>query len=259
MDLKEFYFQNVAETEYHHRFRKTIEDVNFVYNIFSGPEEVNDYEFYVYDVEEAITKFRELCQPEVNFDKEKTCWFYLITYYLYKNGYEIKEFPRIIARPPADPSEFTYNDIRNRLIAQGEDDRGTVRYATRRAFVANLTFEQKTNHIQIDEAIDQKFIEISNRNASFNNMSTDEQLAEIANLIEHMLKQNGKFVSLDYGSVCFSYIDEADITSYRKKMHCFRHSTAEAIAERKTYSNEQKCFLVDYGLTIVKVIHSLQQ
>ena len=90
-------------------------------------------------------------------------------------------------------------------------------------------------------------------------MSIDEQLAEIANLIEHMLKRNGKFVSLEYSSVCLNYLDEADITSYRKKMHCFRHSTAEAIAERKTYSDKQKSFFVDYGLTIVKVIHSLQQ
>ena len=259
MDLKEFYFQNVTETEYHHRFCKSIEDVNFVYNVFTGAEEVEDYEFYVYDAEEAITKFRELCQPEVTFDKEKKCWFYLITYYLFKNGYEIKEFPRLLARPPVEPADFTYTDIRKRLIAQGDDDNGTVRYATRRTFVASLRFEQKTSHVQIDDAIDQKFIEISNRNASFNNMSIDEQLAEIANLIEHMLKQNGKFVSLDYSSVCFNYLDETDITRYRKKMHCFRHSTAEAIAERKQYSDEQKSFFVDYGLTIVKVIHYLQQ
>ena len=76
MDLKDFYFQNVTETEYHYRFRKSIEDVNHVYDI-TGDEEVEDYEFYVYDAEEAITKFRELCQPEVTFDKEKKCWFYL--------------------------------------------------------------------------------------------------------------------------------------------------------------------------------------
>ena len=57
-------------------------------------------------------------------------------------GYEIKEFPRILARPPVDPTDFTYRDIRNRIIALGGDDNGTVRYATRRTFVADLTFEQ---------------------------------------------------------------------------------------------------------------------
>lgn len=257
MDLKEFYFQNITDAEYHSRFRKSIENVNMVYNIFTGAEEVEDYEFIIYDAEEAITKYRELCQPDVNFDNEKQCWFYLISYYLYKMGFVIKEFPRILARPPVNPSDFTYTEIRNRIIAQGGDDNGTVRYAARRTFIASLTFEQNTSHIEVDESIDQKFIEISNRQASFNSMSTDEKLAEIANLIENMLKKNGKFITPDYQAVCFEYISNDIVTSYRKKMHCFRHSTAEAIAERKSYTEEQKNFFVDYGLTIVKAIYSL--
>jgi len=258
MDLKDFYFQNIKESEYHYRFFEFIKNVNSVYNVFSGYEEVNDYQFEVYDVEEAIIKFKELCQPEMSFtDKEQKCWFYLVTYYLFKMGYEIKEFPRVLARPPVDPSEFTYGEIRNRIIAQGDHDNGTVRYATRRVFVANLTFEIKSSHIEVDEAIDQKFIEISNRQASFNNMSTDEKLAEIANLIENLLKRNGKFVKPDYPKICFNYISDDIVTSYRKKMHCFRHATNEAIAERKTYTEEQKNFFVDYGLTIVKAIHTL--
>ena len=91
MDLKEFYFQNIQEEEYHHRFYDSIKNVNKIYNVFEGYKEVNDYEFEVYDEEEAITKFRELCQPEVSFSgSENKCWFYLITYYLYKMGLEIK-------------------------------------------------------------------------------------------------------------------------------------------------------------------------
>ncbi|MGL4548378.1 hypothetical protein [Eubacterium aggregans] len=229
-----------------------------IHNIFSGDEEVDDYEFELYDAEEAITKFRELCQPEVSFsDSEKKCWFYLTTYYLYKIGYEIKEFPRVLARPHVEPSDFTYGGIRNRIIAEGDDDNGTVRYVVRRKFVASLNFELKSSHIDIDNLIDQKFIEISNRQASFNKMSTDEKLAEIANLIENLLKKNGKFITLDYPKICFDYISNEIVTRYRKKMHCFRHATDEAIEKRNSYSEEQKNFFVDYGLTIVKVIHSL--
>nr|WP_296167974.1 hypothetical protein [uncultured Ruminococcus sp.] len=258
MDIKEFYFQNIQELEYHYRFYDSIKNVNRVYNIFDGYTEIYDYTFEVFDVEEAITKFRELCQPEMNFENsENKCWFYLITYYLYKMGYEIKEFPRVLARPPVDPSNFTYGDIRNRIISQGEDVNGTVRYATRRAFVAGLTFELKSNHIGIDNLIDQKFIGISNRQASFNNMSTDEKLSEIANLIENMLKKNGHFIKLDYSSICFDYISDETVTSYRKKMQCFRHASSEAIVERSSYSEEQKNFFVDFGLTIIKVIHKL--
>lgn len=258
MDIKEFYFQNIQELEYHYRFYDSIKNVNRVYNIFDGYTEIDDYTFEVFDVDEAITKFRELCQPEMNFENsENKCWFYLITYYLYKMGYEIKEFPRVLARPPVDPSNFTYGDIRNRLISQGEDVNGTVRFATRRAFVAGLTFELKSNHIGIDNSIDQKFIEISNRQASFNNMSTDEKLSEIANLIENMLKKNGHFIKPDYSSICFDYISDETVTSYRKKMQCFRHASSEAIVERSSYSEEQKNFFVDFGLTIIKVVYNL--
>lgn len=258
MDLKEFYFQNIQETEYHYRFHDSIKNANKIYNIFSGYEEVNDYEFQVYDEEGAITKFRELCQPEVDFSgSEKKCWFYLVTYYLYKMGYEIKEFPRVLAKPPVNPSDFTYEEIRNRIIAQGNDDNGNVRFAVRRKFISSFTFKQKSDHIAIDNLINQKFIEISNRQASFNNMSTDEKLAEIANLIENLLKKNGKFITPEYSKICFDYISNDIVTSYRKKMHCFRHATDEAIAERNSYSEDQKNFFVDFGLTIVKVIHSL--
>lgn len=86
MDLREFYFQNIQESEYHHRFCDTIKDVNKIYNVFDEYQEVDDYEFEIYDEEEAITKFKELCQPEKSFsDSESKCWFYLITYYLYNS------------------------------------------------------------------------------------------------------------------------------------------------------------------------------
>jgi len=258
MDLKAFYFNNITDTEYHHRFYESIKNVNQIFNIFEGLQEVDDYEFEVYDVEEAITKFRELCQPEIShFDNEQQCWFYLISYYLYKMGYEIKEFPRLLARPPVDPSDFTYGQIRNKIIADGNDDGGTVRYATRRVYVANLTFEQKADHIELEDAIEQKFIEISNRNASFDNMSKDEKLAEIANLIENLLKKNGKFTNPDFPSICFDYVSSDIVMRYRKQMQCFRHSSDESVTERNSFSEAQKNFLIDFGLTIVKAVHEL--
>ena len=258
MDIKDFYFKNVDESEYHYRFYDSIKNVNQIYNVFDGYQEVYDYQFEVYDEEEAIAKFRELCQPEINyFDNEKKCWFYLITYYLYKLGYEIKEFPRALARPPIEPDEFTYKEIRNHIILKGEDDNGKVRYASRRILISSLHFEIKSNHIEIKDSINQKFVEISNRHAAFSNMSIDEKLAEIANLIENLLKRNEKFVKLNYSKICMEFVTDEMIKDYRNKMQCFRHATENALKEREDYSKEQKEFLVDYGLTIVKAIYSL--
>ena len=111
--------------------------------------------------------------------------------------------------------------------------------------------------IKIENNIDKMFMEISTRNARFENMTIDEKIKEIANLIENMLKQDGKFITPEYEKVCCGFIDDTIVKNYRKQMQCFRHCTDEAIAERKTYSEEQKTFLVDYGLTIVKAIHEL--
>ena len=88
-------------------------------------------------------------------------------------------------------------------------------------------------------------------------MSTDEKLAEIANLIENLLKKDGKFLSIDYSLVCFDYINEANVKDYRNKLHCFRHSSDESIKERTHFSNEQKSFLIDYGLAIIKAINDV--
>lgn len=109
------------------------------FNFFSGSEETNDYEFEVLDTEETISKFKELCQHELTFsNNENKCWFYLVSYYLFKNGYEIKEFPKVLARTPINPNDFTYKERRNKIITAEDDDKGTVRYVTRRAFVSGL-------------------------------------------------------------------------------------------------------------------------
>ena len=88
-------------------------------------------------------------------------------------------------------------------------------------------------------------------------MSTDEKLAEIANLIENMLKKDGKFLTIDYSLVCFDYINEETFKGYRHKLQCFRHSSDESIRERASFSDGQKAFLIDYGLVIIKAIHDV--
>lgn len=57
MDLKKFYLKNVKEFDYHYRFFDAIQNVNVTYNFLTDKEEINDYKFEIYDVEEAITKF----------------------------------------------------------------------------------------------------------------------------------------------------------------------------------------------------------
>lgn len=257
MDLKQFYFDNIKEDEYHYKFYESISNVNQCYNYLTGNYEINNYSFNLFDTEECIMKFKKLCLPEVTYDNENTAWFHLISYYLNKLGYEIKEFPRILARPPVNPNDFAYTEIRNYLIAKGMDDNGTVRYATRRAFVSELTFVFKSNHLDLNESIEQKFKEISTREASFNDMSLDEKLSEISNLIENLLKVDGKFIKLDFTEIAFDYLSDDSIKKYRKQIQCFRHASNESISERSSFTEEQKMFLIDYGILALKSINEI--
>lgn len=258
MDLRRYYLENISDKEYYYKFYNLINDINNTYNIFSGIQETYDYSFELDGIDEAIEKFQYLCQPEnESHSDEDKCWFYLVLYYLNKCGYVIEEFPRLVEHPPMDTYDFVNKQIRNRLISEGKDDNGTVRYVERRRLVASLTFTQLDSHIELAESIEKKFKDISNRQASFQNMSTDEKLAEIANLIENMLKKNNKFLSIDYSTVCFNYIDESKIKEYRKKLQCFRHSSSNSLEERASFTKEQKMFLIDYGLIIIKTIYVL--
>lgn len=258
MDLREFYLENVSKTEYYFKFYDLIKNINYTYNVFYGLEESQNYKFIIYGIDDAIEKFKNLCQPENEIhSQEDECWFYLILFYLYKNGYIIEEFPRIIEYPPTESYQFVNKDIRNKILAEGKDNNGTVRYAERRKLVANLTFKQKQKYIEINDTIEENFKKISNRQAEFNKMSVDEKILEIANLIENFLKKDKKFIALDYSKICFDYINEDTIKKYRKDIQCFRHSSEQALKERANYSKEQKDFMIDYGLTILKVIHTL--
>ena len=78
-------------------------------------------------------------------------------------------------------------------------------------------------------------------------MSTDEKLVEIANLIENMLKKNGKFITVNYSTVRFDYATEDVVRTYRHKLQCFRHSSEESIKKRASYSQDQKAFWLILG------------
>lgn len=101
-----------------------------------------------------------------------------------------------------------------------------------------MSFVQKNENIDINDSINKKFIIISTRHESFSNMHIDNKLAEIANLIEHMLKKNGKFIELEYDKICFEFIDDSTIKKYRNKVQYFSHCTDEAISERNAHSKE---------------------
>lgn len=258
IDLYKYYFENIKEEEYYYRFYKRISNEIKKHNVFSSFVEIEKLDFILFDDEELIEKFRNLCQPQFPIDsQENQSWFYLICYYLHKNGYFIEQFPNMLRRPPEIPSNFSVDEIRTYLINKGIHRNGTVQYSDRRVFVANLVFKQNIESVEVGIDIDNMFQKISTRQASFQQMSTDEKIKEIINLIEYMLKGDKGYSTFDYSNVAFDYIDESLIKKYKKHVQCFRHASETSIKERENFTENQKEFMIDLGITILKVIHNI--
>ena len=265
INLVNYYKTNVQNNEYYYRFYKDLvtrleQEENELIELGWLDESYRDNTlFEVYDLEEAIKRFRDLCEPNLDMssDKNNIMCFYLVSFYLNKNGYCIEEFPHLLERPPIELTNFTIDDIRNKALELKLDDNGSVPYRIRRRIVAGLHFSKKNNGIEIDENINELFEKISTRSARFQEMTEDEKLKEIANLIENMLIEKNEYKKLEYNKVCFEYINDDFIKEYRKQIQCFRHAKGTSLEERKKFSTNQKLFLIDYGIIIIKIIYEL--
>ena len=82
-----------------------------------------------------------------------------------------------------------------------------------------------------------------------------KKIKEIINLIENLLKENGKYIKLDYKNIALDVLNDDIITSFKKKIQCFRHSSEEAIKERQSFTENQKKFIIDYGIMICNLIY----
>lgn len=265
INLEKYYREKVSKEDYYYKFyneliikadedKRIMEELAFITD--SDPYEEALYD--AYDEEDVIKIVKDLCEPNLDIRQTiNTRKFYFAFFYLHDNGYKIVEFPRVIDRPPEDPYTFTCLNIRNLAIEKGMEFNGTVSYMNRRKIVANLTFEKK-DIIKIDEGINKLFVEISTRNAKFESMSKDEQIKEIANLIENMLYIDGKYIELDCEKKCFNLVTNDCIKKYRKQIQCFRHAHEEALRERKNIDDVQKDFIIDYGITIIKLIYRIK-
>lgn len=257
INLLDFYIDNIKKNEYHYKFFLTIKvyifDENLDKNI-SGEK----YDFDVFDPKDALENIKDLCEPGMNYTRKEEVLFYTSCYYIYKSGYRIKQFPDIVSRPHEDVSKFTYDNITDKLYSMGiKTANGSVPWTARRAFVGEFELERIPGRTFKDLTLDEKFIEISNRSASFSEMETDEKIAELNNMIEHLLNKDGKYLVLDYSPIALSYINDESIKIYKKNTQCFRHKSENALNEKNNYTDLQKEFLIEYGIIIVTTIHEL--
>ena len=47
------------------------------------------------------------------------------------------------------------------------------------------------------------------------------------------------------------YVTKEDLIKFQNDLQCFRHGEKEMVAKRTDYSEQQKKFLIDYGLMLI--------
>lgn len=104
-----------------------------------------------------------------------------------------------------------------------------------------------------DKTIQEILKMVSTRNAEFEEMTKDEKLSSLNLAIEYLLKDKNNYKKVDNSAFC-GLINDSTIMDFRKKTHCFRHASKEAIDERKLLTDKQKDFLINFGLSIVLAI-----
>ena len=119
--------------------------------------------------------------------------------------------------------------------------------------IFKLDFDESV-FIHLNESSEQILKSVSTRDSRFINMTLDEKLENINQALENVLKINGKYIDIDSEEWFCNVVSEENIKDYRKLTHCFRHGEGSSLAERKGYSENQKIFLINFGITILNAI-----
>lgn len=241
--IYDYYTKYIKENSfYHYTFHNDIE-LYFTFN----------EEFKYFNEEAIISRFRILTYPSNDYSESESIEFIMLCFYLHNEGYYIDLFPNFLNRP-TNVRDFSL-EIREYILEQGASHGGTVTWATRRNVSNSIKFlKQDITLVKVSEDLNKLFKKISNRNADFLAMSSDEKLAEINNVIENILKVKDKWKIIDYQSETLGFLSDSIIIEYRNLVHCFRHGAEKAIEERNSFTDKQKEFLINYGTTICEVI-----
>ena len=112
-------------------------------------------------------------------------------------------------------------------------------------------------YIDVDSVVDDSLSKISTRRAAFNQMEIDEKISSINMLIENILKKDKKYIIVDCEKLFKGLITNEIIKQYRTLTNCFRHGSEQMISERASFSEKEKTFLVNFGITICNGLSNL--
>lgn len=212
------------------------------------------------DINSLINAFKDIikpnfCEPRtVNELQDNELKFTIMCYYFWVAGYAMDEFPTMFAFPKYE--EFACLSIKEAARAKyNSKPDGSVSWQSRRRFIDNdLTIKKINNNIDVDESFENLYKSIATSNTDFFSLSEDEKLMNIRNIYENLVDKMGGFKAIKYKEIFMGYISEENLKEYSKKLHIFRHGKTKAIEERASLSLDEKNYMIDFGIVILKVM-----
>lgn len=249
IDLLNFYDEYYKNT-YFEKFKDKIErEYNSdPFNFMPELSKMEKIKYEIFDAEEAKVKFQEIIQPssvEQSSVPHSKSWFYLLTFYFWKNGISMKQFPKAFERP-IDLYDFGYNQIRQYAFSKLGETGGSVTWATRRKIISELVFVQNEEKIIPSEKLKSIIQLIDTNNLQWQEMTLDSKIKNLNDGIEFILKKGKKFIDVPDIDNIESF---ALYQKYRNFTQMERHSSG--IEERKRLSDSEKLFLIDYGVALL--------
>ena len=245
IDLVDYYIKNVEESKNNYYLREfSVQNAMLL-------------KLLLVDLDEVIEVWKTSVYPNAEDESNKKV-FYLTSFYLFNEGYIIKEHPKLLKN---------INEpllISNKVLRKATADKygyngsgGGVAWEDRRRYIDELSFIKKNkNIINISENIQDIINKVSGSNTTFIEMTEEEKLAEIINTVEYFMKENSKYIEIPFEDISFNFISKDDVKEYKKEMQCFRHGSKASLIEREMYTKEDKLFLIDYGLMVLKIINN---
>ncbi len=239
MKIVEYYmneFPSKINSSYDERYFSDVKRHSRKWEILQSLEYIDD--------KQVINEWKSCLYPssislvsEIEFEKAK---YYLLSYYLWSEGYYIKEFPFEL-ESTSGLTNFADRVLYDETARQhGRDAKGNVKWKHRRLLIDSLTVIKKDTIITIEKQVDELIKNISTRSAKFEHMTTDEKLENIRNAYDHLIRLYGGFDKIDYHKIFMSFIEDSNLKDFSKRLHAFRHADASALAERAVYTDQEK-------------------
>lgn len=253
---------------YHDNFPKnqnSCYDYAYFNNIEKHPQNLRklEKELIYLDDKQIINEWRNLLYPsndiyevDIIFKNSK---YYFLSYYLMNEKYEIEEFPTELENTQG-LSNFGNKTLYHATADKyGRDGRGAVKWAHRKTFIDSLTIKKTFSTITVTDKIETLIQEISTHGAKFEAMPNDEKLQNIRDAYEHLVSLHGGFDKIKYEELFMGYITESNLREYSRKLHCFRHGKPEALIERASFTEDQKIFMINFGIVIINRLGNIEK